>query len=57
MFERYELENSTGVRDEDKISVLKKKFGALHGVSSMLNLFVLVAAVVHGWSLAASLAI
>ena len=50
MFERYQLENAA-VRDEDAIRVLKKKFGKFHGISSLLNLIVLVCAVGHAWYL------
>jgi hypothetical protein len=53
MFQRYELENAPQ-RDNDTIKALYKKFSTWHGISSMLNLGVLVAAVTHGWWLAAS---
>lgn len=35
----------------DAIRVLKKKFGKFHGISSLLNLIVLVCAVGHAWYL------
>lgn len=53
MLERYELENAPQ-RDNDTISKMYKTFSKWHGISSMLNLVVLVAAVTHGWWIAAS---
>lgn len=45
---RYDLENAA-VRDEAEITRLRKQFGGLHGVSSILNLGVVVCAVAHAW--------
>ena len=50
MFERYALENAK-VRDEGKITALRKQFGKWHGISSLLNLVVLVCAVGHAYFL------
>ena len=52
LFERYALENSAGPKDKDKIKSLKSKFGAFHGISSLLNLVVVVAVAAHGYWLA-----
>lgn len=57
MFERYGLENTEGARDEDAIKKLYKKFSMFHGVSSLLNLVVLVCAVGHSFYLANHLAL
>ena len=51
MFQRYELENATGVREDDKIKALAKQFGKWHGISSLLNLIVLICAVGHAYYL------
>jgi hypothetical protein len=48
MFKRYALENAAGARDEAQISLLKKEFGKLHGLSSLFNLIALIACVSHG---------
>jgi hypothetical protein len=49
MFKRYALENAgAAARDEGAIAALKKEFGKLHGISSLLNLIALVACVAHG---------
>jgi hypothetical protein len=55
MFQRYELENAEGARDDAAIKALTKKFGAFHGISSLLNLAVLVCAVGHAYFLGAFL--
>ncbi|CAL5220682.1 g2731 [Coccomyxa viridis] len=57
MFERYALENAEGERDGAKIKALYKQFGKFHGISSLLNLVGLGAAVGHGWWLATRLSI
>ena len=95
MFQRYELENAAGERDEGEtspadvpvlprcrwrrqaaaqkapcvthttpcvcvaaaIKQLYKKFGMWHGISSLFNLAVLVAAIAHGWWLSGALAL
>lgn len=57
LFERYALENSSGPKDKEKIKSLKSKFGAFHGVSSLLNLVVLVAIAAHGYWLSSQLAL
>lgn len=49
LFERYALENAQGPKDKDKIKSLKGKFGAFHGLSSLLNFIVLVAISAHGY--------
>lgn len=54
MFRRYDLENAAE-RDEDKIKALAKQFGKWHGISSLINLGTLVAAVGHGYWLAGCL--
>jgi hypothetical protein len=55
MLDRYELENSSGPKDQELIKKMKKQFGAYHGASSLLNLIVLVAIVSHGWWLGSHL--
>ncbi|KAL4427167.1 hypothetical protein ABPG77_001171 [Micractinium sp. CCAP 211/92] len=55
MFQRYALESAEGARDEGAIKAMAKQFGKWHGLSSLLNLAVLVVAVGHGWWLASSL--
>jgi hypothetical protein len=55
MFERYTLENAEGERDQDRITALKKTFGKWHGISSLLNLVVLVCAVGHAYYLGGQL--
>lgn len=57
MFQRYELENAEGPRDDAAIKALSKRFGAWHGISSLLNLGVLVCAVGHAYYLGAFLAV
>ncbi|KAF8069605.1 Tmem205 [Scenedesmus sp. PABB004] len=59
MFERYMIENKAakGPDDEAAIKALYKRFGALHGASSVLNLGVLAATVAYGWTLAGRLAL
>jgi hypothetical protein len=59
MFERYALENaaaaSGGQRSEAQqaqVKALGKRFGALHGASSMANLVALCAMVAYTWQLA-----
>ncbi|GAB4813111.1 hypothetical protein N2152v2_000157 [Parachlorella kessleri] len=51
MFKRYDLENAA-TRDDAAIKALYKQFGKWHGISSLFNLAVLVAAFAHGWWLA-----
>jgi hypothetical protein len=55
MFQRYELENAPGARDDAAIKALYKQFGKYHGISSLLNLAVLVCVVGHGYYLGAHL--
>jgi hypothetical protein len=55
MFKRYDLENAP-VRDDAAIKALYKQFGKWHGISSLVNLVMLVAAVGHGWYLGGRLA-
>lgn len=55
LFERYELEKKGGASKE-QIKSLKSKFGAFHGLSSLLNLIVLVACASHGYWLSSQLA-
>lgn len=63
MFERYALENKVaagGSRSEEdaaKTKALGKRFGALHGASSMANLVALCAMVAYTWQLAGRLAL
>lgn len=52
MFQRYDLENTKGARDEALIKSLSGQFGKWHGLSSIINLATLVVAVGHGWWLA-----
>jgi len=54
MLDRHKLENAQP-RDNERIKALYKQFGIWHGLSALLNLGVLVAAVAHGWYLAASM--
>jgi hypothetical protein len=52
MFKRYELENQpAALRDDAQIKVLQRRFGKWHGISSLLNLIVLICAVGHGYYL------
>lgn len=51
LFERYVLENAQ-VKDQAHITELYNKFGKLHGLGSLINFAVLVAALAHGWFLA-----
>ena len=55
LMERYALENASGPKDKEKIKSLKGKFGAFHGVSSLLNLVVLIAIFSHGYWLSSHL--
>lgn len=48
MFERYELENE-GKQETDEYKAAAKKFGPLHGLSSLANLGALMATVGHSW--------
>ena len=57
LLERYALENASGPKDKEKIKSLKGKFGAFHGLSSLLNLVVLVAICAHGYWLSSHLAL
>lgn len=58
MFERYAIENkyanggSKSAEDEAKTKALGKRFGALHGGSSLANLVALCAMVAYSWQLA-----
>lgn len=54
MFDRYEIENKPTKTDEDmqQIKVLYKKFGAWHGISSLLNLVFLCTIMAYGWTMA-----
>ena len=64
MFEKHKLERSSGSDaaasnaqpSSAELKRLGKRFGMLHGISSLLNLFTLGAAHVHLWNLATSLA-
>lgn len=57
MFQRYELENAPGARDETAIKALSKQFGKFHGISSLLNLIVVVCAVGHAYYLGGQLSL
>jgi hypothetical protein len=64
MFERYALEDKiakagagANAADQEKKKALGKKFGALHGGSSMANLVALCAVVAHAYQLAGRLAL
>lgn len=53
MFERHKLEKAEGksYNEEgvsDKMKALNRKFGQLHGWSSLLNLDALIATIIHG---------
>merc|ERR1712113_1232316 len=48
MFERYELENA-GKKDSDEYKLAAKKFGPLHGMSSLANLGALIFTLAHSW--------
>jgi hypothetical protein len=54
MMRRYDLENSNR-QDSDEYKKLKKSFGKLHGISSLVNLIALCAATAHGFFLSAAL--
>lgn len=51
MFKRYAME-SDGQQETPGYQALKKKFGPLHGISSLLNLVALMCAAAHGYTLA-----
>lgn len=55
MFERYELENEAKAENEERISKLRKQFGAFHGISSLFNLGATVCAFNHAFYLASKL--
>ena len=61
MFERHRLEKDGG--DDDAVKrtpahrALSKKFGVLHGLSSLANLAALVAVHVYAWHLSASIGV
>jgi len=48
MFERYELENE-GKQESDEYKAAAKKFGPLHGMSSLANLGALLGVIAHSW--------
>jgi hypothetical protein len=48
MFERYSLENE-GKQESDEYKAAAKKFGPLHGMSSLANLGALLGVVAHSW--------
>ena len=48
MFQRYELENA-GKAETEEYKQAAKKFGPLHGLSSLANLGALMAAMGHSW--------
>jgi len=54
MFERYELENA-GKQESDEYKEAAKRFGPLHGMSSLANLGALIGAVAHSWWLGGAL--
>ena len=50
MFARYAMQEGGAVAyDEGQAAALKKEFGLLHGLSSLLNLGCLCYALAHGW--------
>jgi len=53
MFQRHKQEKEEGKDHHDKtaspqMKSLNRRFGALHGVSSLANLFAIIALVFHG---------
>jgi hypothetical protein len=54
---RYAIENKPEKTEEDKSQIAKlySAFGKLHGMSSLLNLVVLCAALAFGWQLSGAL--
>lgn len=48
---RYALENSNS-KDTERITTLYKQFGAMHGVSAVVNMIVFICSIVHCWWLA-----
>ncbi|CAM9945655.1 unnamed protein product, partial [Phaeothamnion confervicola] len=56
MLKRYDMEDA-GTKESDEYKMLAKKFGALHGMSSLANLGALVAGFVYTWRLAAGIAL
>lgn len=55
MFERYDLENKGDAKTEEdkaRIAVLYKKFGAMHGISALVNLVQIGCLAGHSWVLA-----
>lgn len=57
LFERYDLENSSGPKDHDRIKQLTKQFGKWHGISSTVNLVALCAVLAHTWALASRISL
>ena len=63
MFEKHKVERAAGddaaasnaQQSSPELKRLGKRFGMLHGISSLLNLFTLGAAHVHLWNLATSI--
>jgi hypothetical protein len=55
MMNRYQLEELPGGKDSEKYKKLAKSFGKYHGISSLVNLIALCAAVAHGTYLAGAI--
>ena len=64
MWKRHSIERKAGVLNETgeiktginlddypKVKSIKKQFGMLHGISTLLNLFALCFGIVHFWNL------
>jgi hypothetical protein len=54
MFRRYDLDDTPGAQDTDEYKKLRSKFGMFHGMSSLLNLIAICAAVAHAFYLSSS---
>lgn len=57
MFDRYEMEDDPLSKESDEYKKLASQFGKFHGMSSLTNLVALIAAVVHGSTLASALVV
>lgn len=55
MHDRYQLEELPGGKESEKYKKLAKSFGKFHGISSLVNLITLCAAIAHGTYLAGAI--
>jgi hypothetical protein len=55
MFDRYKLDEKNVPEDNEEYKALKKRFGMLHGISSLANLAAFCAGAAHSFFLASGL--